>query len=62
MLTRDSTTTHLGTHPHVEVHGHYEMLVEHPFDSTVKRMCTVWQYRPLAGEQHEGGDDLVVCE
>ncbi|TRM64769.1 potassium/sodium eff [Schizophyllum amplum] len=58
MLTRDSTTN-IGA-PHVEVHGHFEMLVEHPFDSTVKRMCTVWEYLPIQGERQQHGEDLIV--
>jgi Na+-exporting ATPase len=32
-------------HTHVaHIAGHYEMLVEHPFDSTIKRMSTAWEF------------------
>jgi P-type Na+/K+ transporter len=42
--------------------GHYEMLVEHPFDSTIKRMSTVWEFIP-EDTQHDPADyDLIVCE
>ncbi|PVG04087.1 putative Na+-transporting ATPase ENA-1 [Serendipita vermifera] len=42
------------------VDGHYEMLVEHPFDSTIKRMSTVWQFIP-EDTQHDPADyDLIV--
>jgi Na+-exporting ATPase len=31
--------------------GHFEMVVEHPFDSTIKRMSTVWRFVPAAGSE-----------
>jgi magnesium-transporting ATPase (P-type) len=33
--------------------GHYEMLVEHSFDSTVKRMTTAWRFLPEDGSDTE---------
>jgi P-type Na+/K+ transporter len=44
------------------VDGHYELLVEHPFDSTIKRMSTVWQFIPEDTEHDASNYDLTVCE
>jgi Na+-exporting ATPase len=39
------TTSHAASHAGgVPVDGHFELVVEHPFDSTIKRMSTVWQH------------------
>ncbi|EOR00553.1 hypothetical protein E3P92_04153 [Wallemia ichthyophaga] len=38
--------------PKADVDGHFEILIEHPFDSSIKRMTTAWK---LVGAQ--GGDD-----
>jgi Na+-exporting ATPase len=43
-----------------EIDGHYEMLVEHPFDSTIKRMSTVWQFIPENVNEDPSDYDLVV--
>ncbi|KAG9056423.1 hypothetical protein FS842_010757 [Serendipita sp. 407] len=42
------------------IDGHYEMLVEHPFDSTIKRMSTVWKFIPENANDDGGDYDLVV--
>ncbi|KAG8792939.1 hypothetical protein FRC16_011214 [Serendipita sp. 398] len=42
------------------IDGHYEMLVEHPFDSTIKRMSTVWKFIPENANDDRGDYDLVV--
>ncbi|KAG8804906.1 hypothetical protein FRC17_005834, partial [Serendipita sp. 399] len=46
--------------PVVAIDGHYEMLVEHPFDSTIKRMSTVWQFVPENVHGDPEGYDLIV--
>ena len=43
-----------------EIDGHYEMLVEHPFDSTIKRMSTVWQFIPENVSEDPSDYDLIV--
>ncbi|TIA99512.1 hypothetical protein E3P96_02904 [Wallemia ichthyophaga] len=30
--------------PRADVKGHFEMLIEHPFDSSIKRMTTAWKF------------------
>lgn len=45
---------------HSEIDGHYEMLIEHPFDSTIKRMSTVWQFIPENVNEDPSHYDLVV--
>lgn len=45
-----------------ELDGHYEMLVEHPFDSTIKRMSTAWQFIPEDSGSNPADYDLLVCE
>jgi Na+-exporting ATPase len=42
-LQRNNSTVSTGIHK-VPVDGHFELVVEHPFDSTIKRMSTVWQH------------------
>ncbi|KAG8805027.1 hypothetical protein FRC17_005769, partial [Serendipita sp. 399] len=46
--------------PVVSIDGHYEMLVEHPFDSTIKRMSTVWEFVPENVHGDPEGYDLIV--
>lgn len=41
----------------VAMDGHYEILVEHPFDSNVKRMSTVWKYEDAKAAEKA---DLLV--
>jgi len=43
-----------------EIDGHYETLVEHPFDSTIKRMSTVWQFIPENVNEDPSDYDLIV--
>ena len=42
-LQRQNSAASAGVH-RVPVDGHFELVVEHPFDSTIKRMSTVWQH------------------
>lgn len=53
--TAQSDAPYLG-----EIDGHYEMLVEHPFDSTIKRMSTVWQFIPEDSNNDPAQYDLIV--
>ncbi|KAG9056424.1 hypothetical protein FS842_010758 [Serendipita sp. 407] len=46
--------------PAIDIDGHYEMLVEHPFDSTIKRMSTVWQFNSEYTQGEQDDYDLVV--
>ncbi|KAG8802546.1 hypothetical protein FRC17_006393, partial [Serendipita sp. 399] len=52
-------TTHSDVDSLPLIDGHYEMLVEHPFDSTIKRMSTVWKFIPEDGRDHGNDYDLV---
>ncbi|TIA86769.1 hypothetical protein E3P99_03578 [Wallemia hederae] len=36
--------------PKAEVEGHFEMLIEHPFDSSIKRMSTAWKFVDAQGQ------------
>lgn len=56
------TTAQSDGPPLGEVDGHYEMLLENPFDSTIKRMSTVWQFIPEDNRDNPTDYDLVVCE
>lgn len=38
--------------PKADVEGHFEMIIEHPFDSSIKRMSTAWKFIDA-----QGGDD-----
>lgn len=42
------------------IDGHYEMLLENPFDSNIKRMSTVWQFIPEDPRHDPTNYDLVV--
>jgi Na+-exporting ATPase len=33
--------------------GHYELLVEHPFDSTIKRMSVAYKFFPSEGSSEK---------
>jgi P-type Na+/K+ transporter len=44
------------------IDGHYEMLLENPFDSNIKRMSTVWQFIPEDTRNDPADYELVVCE
>ncbi|EJD55236.1 potassium/sodium eff [Auricularia subglabra TFB-10046 SS5] len=46
--------------PRAAIDGHYEMLVEHPFDSTIKRMSTVWQFVPQDEHEEPTAYDLIA--
>jgi Na+-exporting ATPase len=37
----------------VPLDGHYKLVVEHPFDSTVKRMSTAWRFVKEDGTENE---------
>jgi len=41
--------------------GHFELIVEHPFDSTIKRMSTVWEFIPNDNQKNPGDYDLLLC-
>ena len=43
------------------INGHFELLVEHPFDSTIKRMSTVWQFIPNDDRENAEDCDLLLC-
>ena len=45
-----------------DINGHFEMLVEHSFDSDIKRMSTVWQFIPEDPHDDPANYDLIVCE
>ncbi|KAL7412608.1 hypothetical protein BDY24DRAFT_392075 [Mrakia frigida] len=49
-----------GASKKVAMDGHYEMVVEHPFDSSVKRMSTVWKY--VDSQATEKADLLVFMK
>ncbi|KAF9022152.1 potassium/sodium eff [Hymenopellis radicata] len=67
-------TTHISTHelqraptnqseqvtPRVQIDGYYEMLVEHPFDSTIKRMSTAWKFIPEDPSADVSDYDILV--
>ncbi|TIC05054.1 potassium/sodium eff [Wallemia mellicola] len=36
--------------PRAEVEGHFEMIIEHPFDSSIKRMSTAWKFVDTKGD------------
>ena len=44
------------------VRGYYEMLCEHPFDSTIKRMSTAWIYHPHQDEDQSEGHLIVFMK
>lgn len=44
--------------PKTRTNGHYERLIEHPFDSGIKRMTVAYTYHPAAEAQE--GDDAHV--
>lgn len=48
----NSTASEHGKPRGAPLTGYYELLVEHPFDSTLKRMSTVYRFHP-----HEGSED-----
>ena len=50
-----------GGFPRVKIDGHYEMLVEHPFDSTVKRMATAWEFIPEDASVEAKDYDILIC-
>jgi Na+-exporting ATPase len=37
------------------------LIVEHPFDSTIKRMSTIWQFIPNNGQENAEDSDLLLC-
>ncbi|ODN86846.1 potassium/sodium efflux P-type ATPase, fungal-type [Cryptococcus wingfieldii CBS 7118] len=44
------------------VNGHFEQLVEHPFDSTVKRMSIAYTFHPADSSSHaQPQDGYVAC-
>lgn len=43
--------------PKAKVEGHYEILVEHPFDSNVKRMSTAYAHFPSPGAE---ADEILI--
>lgn len=43
------------------INGHFELIVEHPFDSTIKRMSTVWQFLPNNDQEKPEDYDLLLC-
>lgn len=49
--------------PKTKTQGHYEQLVEHPFDSGIKRMTVAYVYHPADGaEKSEEGHVLVLMK
>ena len=44
-----------------QIDGHYEMLVEHPFDSTIKRMATAWKFIPEDTSADAKDYDILIC-
>jgi len=45
-----------------QIDGHYELLLENPFDSNIKRMSTVWQFIPEDTSNDPADYELIVCE
>ena len=43
------------------INGHFELLVEHSFDSTIKRMSTVWEFIPNDDQENAEEYDLLLC-
>lgn len=43
------------------INGHFELIVEHPFDSTIKRMSTVWRFIPNGDQENPEDYDLLLC-
>src|SRR5258708_16503886 len=43
------------------IDGHFELIVEHPFDSTIKRMSTVWRFIPNGDQDNPEDYDLLLC-
>ena len=43
------------------INGHFELIVEHPFDSTIKRMSTVWRFFPNDDRNNHEDYDLLLC-
>ena len=43
------------------INGHFELVVEHPFDSTIKRMSTVWQFIPNDDQDSAEDYGLLLC-
>ena len=43
------------------INGHFELIVEHPFDSTIKRMSTVWRFLPNNDQENPEDYDLLLC-
>jgi Na+-exporting ATPase len=63
MNTAGSEQVHHGRVPKSKLDGHYEQLVEHSFDSSIKRMSVAYRYYPAEGA--EKGDEphtLVVMK
>ena len=42
------------------VRGYYEMLCEHPFDSSIKRMSTAWIYHPSVYDEDRSDAHVLV--
>jgi Na+-exporting ATPase len=55
-------STHSDQGPLVKPGGHFEMVVEHPFDSTIKRMSTVWRFVPGEERGSEPGYVFVLMK
>jgi Na+-exporting ATPase len=52
-----------GRVPKSRIHGHYEQLVEHAFDSTIKRMTIAYRYYPAEGaDKAEEPHTLIVTK
>lgn len=51
-----------GGFTHAKIDGHYEMLVEHPFDSTIKRMATAWEFIPEDPSAEAKDYDILICK
>ena len=43
------------------INGHFELIVEHPFDSTIKRVSTVWQFITNHDQEQARKHDLLLC-
>lgn len=63
MNTAGSEHVQPGRVPKSKISGHYEQLVEHSFDSTIKRMSVAYRYYPAEGAE-DGGDahTLIVMK
>lgn len=60
MTTAGSESGGANKVPKSKIHGHYEQLVEHSFDSTIKRMTVAYRYYPAEGAENADEPHTLV--